>query len=121
MPGSEIENGELKLEKTSKHEGTSDQQNARNFLSWELDLKKQGSSEKMPTLQLDLEKHDKDGLSISSSSKQQQVPKQQAKSGKLDSKQEKPGKFSCLDRALQVFRFDQIQMRRDRFKICSQH
>ncbi|ONK76420.1 uncharacterized protein A4U43_C03F27630 [Asparagus officinalis] len=96
MPGSEIENGEVKLEKTSKHEGTSDQQNAGNFLSWELDLKKQGSSEKMPTLQLDLEKHDKDGLSIGSNGKHQQVPKQQAKSGKLDSKQEKPALAASL-------------------------
>ena len=96
MPGSDIANGAVeKVEKGSKHEGTSDNHTG-NFLSGEFDLKKH-SKEKIPDLQLDLEKHDKDGLSLSCNSNKQQphqqVLKQQQKSARIDPKQEKPGKF----------------------------
>ena len=102
MPGSDIANGEVeKIEKGSKHTRTSDNQNTGNFLSDEIDLKKHASKEKIHDLQLDLEKHDKDGLSLGCGSKQQQqeeeeVPKQQQKSARIDPKREKPGTFLFL-------------------------
>lgn len=100
------------VEKASKLEGTSGRQNVDEF-----EPKKQTSKEKISDKQLDSEKHDKEGLSLSCSSKQQQqqqlVPKQQQKCGRTEPKQEKPGMFYFVSVALYLFYFDDLKWRCD--------
>jgi len=116
LPGSDIANGEEeKVEKGSKHEGTSGNQNTGNFLSDEFDFKKHTSKEKIPDLQLDLEKQDGCGIK---QQQQQQVSKQQQKSARIDPKQEKPGKFLISVGFMSCF--DEFQMECDWSLISSQ-